>query len=143
MDAGTREFVRRRAADRCEYCLLRQKYGDLTHHIEHIVAKQHGGTDEVSNLALACHRCNLRKGPNLTAIDPITRELVPLFHPRRNGWAEHFVLEGERVVGLTAVGRATIQLLAMNDARRLELRAQILNSGELPQPNRAESTWEA
>jgi hypothetical protein len=130
MDAGTREFVRQRASGRCEYCLLRQEYRDLTHHIEHITAKQHGGSDEVSNLALACHRCNLRKGTNLTSIDPVTREIVSLFHPRDNGWAEHFILEGELIVGITAVGRATIQLLAMNDARRLELRMQILNSGE-------------
>jgi hypothetical protein len=40
-------------------------------------------------------------------------------------------MEGERITGITAVGRATVQLLAMNDARRLELRTQILNFGEL------------
>jgi hypothetical protein len=130
MDAATRDFVRRRAASRCEYCLLRQEYCDLTHHVEHIVARQHGGSDDASNLALACHRCNLRKGPNLTAIDPVTREVVPLFHPRSNDWAEHFIVESERIIGITAVGRATVQLLAMNDARRLELRTQILSSGE-------------
>jgi hypothetical protein len=130
MDAGTREFVRRRASGRCEYCQLRQEYSDLTHHIEHITAKQHGGSDEVSNLALACHRCNLRKGTNLTAIDPVTREIVSLYHPRDSGWAEHFISEGELIVGITPVGRATIQLLAINDARRLELRRQILNLGE-------------
>ena len=130
MDAATRDFVRRRAAGRCEYCLLRQEHCDLTHHVEHIVAKQHGGSDDASNLALACHRCNLRKGPNLTAIDPVTREVVPLFHPRSNDWAEHFIVESERIIGITAVGRATVQLLAMNDARRLELRTQILSSGE-------------
>ena len=130
MDAATRVFVRQRAAGRCEYCLLRQEHCDLTHHVEHIVARQHGGTDDASNLALACHRCNLSKGPNLTAIDPITREVVPLFHPRSSEWVEHFILEGERIVGITAVGRATVQLLTMNDARRLELRAQILNSSE-------------
>jgi hypothetical protein len=130
MDAATREFVRQRAAGRCEYCLLHQEHCDLTHHVEHIVAKQHGGTDDASNLALACHRCNLRKGPNLTAIDPLTREVVPPFHPRSSEWMEHFILEGERIVGITAVGRATVQLLAMNDARRMELRTQILNSGE-------------
>jgi hypothetical protein len=39
-------------------------------------------------------------------------------------------MEGERVIGITAVGRATLQLLAMNDPRRVELRAQILSSGE-------------
>ena len=132
MDAATRDFVRRRAAGRCEHRLLRQEHCDLTHHVEHIVAKQHGGSDDVGNLALACHRCNLRKGPNLTAIDPVTREVVPLFHPRSNDWAEHFIVESERIIGITAVGRATVQLLAMNDARRLELRAQILDSGEQP-----------
>jgi len=99
--------------------------------VEHIVAKQHGGTDEATNLALACHRCNLRKGTNPATIDPATHEIVPLFHPRKKDWTEHFAREGERILGVTAVGRATIQLLEMNDARRLELRAQILNSGEL------------
>ena len=94
MDAATRDLVRRRAADRCEYCLLPQEYSDLTHHIEHIVAKQHGGTDEVENLALACHRCNLRKGPNLTGIDPATSAVEPLFHPRRDEWTSHVRLRG-------------------------------------------------
>jgi len=55
MDAATRDFVRRRAAGRCEYCLLRQEHCDLAHHVEHIVAKQHGGSDDAGNLALACH----------------------------------------------------------------------------------------
>jgi 5-methylcytosine-specific restriction endonuclease McrA len=132
MDAATRDFVRRRAAGRCEYCLLPQEHCDLTHHVEHIVAKRHGGPDDESNLAPACHRCNLRKGPNLTAIDPVTREVVPLFHPRSHEWAEHFIVESERIIGISAVGRATVQLLAMNDARRLELRTQILSSGEQP-----------
>jgi 5-methylcytosine-specific restriction endonuclease McrA len=71
-DAEVKDLVRQRAGDRCEYCGLRQKHSHLAHHIEHIVAKQHGGTDELGNLALACHRCNLRKGPNLTGIDPVT-----------------------------------------------------------------------
>ena len=69
MDAATRSFVRQRAENRCEYCLLSQEHSELTHHIEHIIAKQHGGSDEVDNLALACHRCNLRKGPNVTGIE--------------------------------------------------------------------------
>jgi 5-methylcytosine-specific restriction endonuclease McrA len=64
-----RDLVRRRAGDRREYCLLRQEHSHLTHHVEHILAKQHGGSDESANLALACQRCNLRKGPNLTGID--------------------------------------------------------------------------
>ena len=132
MDAATRDLVRRRAANRCEYCLLPQEYSDLTHHIEHIVAKQHGGTDEAENLALACHRCNLRKGPNLTGIDPTTDAVEPLFHPRRDEWASHFRLRGVLIEGVTPVGRATVHVLAVNDARRLELRTELLKHGGLP-----------
>ena len=93
MDAATRALVRERADNRCEYCLLRQEYCEFTHHIEHIISKQHGGRDAVDNLALACHRCNLKKGPNLTGVDPETGELAPLFHPRRNRWEEHFTFQ--------------------------------------------------
>ena len=131
MDAATRDFVRRRADNRCEYCLLRQKYSRLTHHLEHIVAKRHGGLDDTENLALACHRCNLRKGPNLTGVDPGSGELVPLFHPRRDRWAEHFLFRGARIEGITPVGRASVHVLAMNDARRLDLRFELLALGEV------------
>jgi len=82
IDGEVRELVRRRANNRCEYCLLQQAYSDLTHHVEHIVAKSHGGSDDLGNLALSCQRCNLRKGPNLTGIDPVTSQATSLFHPR-------------------------------------------------------------
>ncbi len=132
MDASTRDFVRRRAANRCEYCLLPQEYSDLTHHIEHVVARQHRGSDEVDNLALACHRFNLRKGSNLTGIDPVTGAVEPLFHPRRDEWTNHFRLRGVHIEGITSVGRTTVDVLAVNDARRLELRAELLTRRELP-----------
>lgn len=125
MDAAARDLVRRRADNRCEYCLLPQAHSELTHHVEHIVAKQHGGSDDVDNLALACHRCNLRKGPNLSGIDPLSAKLVPLFHPRRDAWADHFSLRGVRITGITPIGRATAHVLAMNDVRRLELRSEL------------------
>jgi 5-methylcytosine-specific restriction endonuclease McrA len=35
-------------------------------HVEHIVSRQHGGSDDPNGLALACDRCNAYKGPNLT-----------------------------------------------------------------------------
>jgi hypothetical protein len=95
------------------------------------VAKQHGASDHPDNLALSCHRCNLHKGPNLTGIDPQTGEIAPIFHPRRNQWAEHFVFEGVRIEGIGPTGRATVDVLATNDIRRLELRQQILKLGEL------------
>ena len=131
MDATTRELVRRRADYRCEYCLLREEHSELTHHIEHIIAKQHGGGDDAGNLALACHRCNLHKGPNLTGLDPTSGDLVPLFNPRRDRWTEHFLFHGVRIGGITPIGRATVKLLAMNDVRRLELRSQLLAHSQL------------
>ncbi len=130
MDAATRALVRVRAGDRCEYCRLRQGQSRLTHHVEHIVARQHGGSDDPSNLALACHRCNLHKGPNLTGLDPASGDLTPLFDPRRDRWADHFDFAGPRLVGLTAIGRATIRVLEMNDERRVERRAELLALGE-------------
>ena len=105
-------------------------YFELRHPIEHIIAKQHGGADDDENLALACHRCKLR-GPNLKGIDPQTGQVVPLFHPRRQQWIDHFAINGVHVVGLSAVGRATVQVLELNDARRLELRSEILKQSDL------------
>ena len=132
MDAKTRELVRRRAGERCEYCLLRQEQTGLTHHVEHITAKQHGGTDDEGNLALACNRCNACKGPNLTGIDTETGAIVPLFHPRLDAWADHFEFQQARIVGRTPKGRATAFVLQMNDERRIERRAELLALGELP-----------
>lgn len=122
IDAAVRAFVRQRARSRCEYCgLFQEAEPFFTYHIEHIVARQHGGTDDAENLALACYHCNCRKGPNLTAIDPQSGRVVPLFHPRQHAWAEHFALAGDVVEGRTPIGRATMSLLRMNapDRRRL------------------------
>jgi hypothetical protein len=132
MDAATRGLVRERAGDRCEYCLLRQGQSNLAHHVEHIIARQHGGPDDPSNLALACSRCNAHKGPNLTGIDPASGQIVPLFHPRRDVWMDQFEFQGPRIVGLTPTGRATVHVLAMNDERRVERRVELLARGELP-----------
>lgn len=126
MDAATRERVRIRAQDRCEYCLMPQAaVPQSTFHIEHIIARQHHGTDDPGNLALACDRCNFHKGPNLSAIDPQTGQTVPLFNPRVDVWSTHFGWDGHRIAGRTAVGRATVGLLQMNTRNRLQYRAKI------------------
>jgi len=132
MDAELRRFVRQRAGNRCEYCRLHQRH-DRFHpfHIEHIIARQHRGSDEPNNLALACHQCNLHKGTNLSSFDPDTNEIVRLFHPRRDRWADHFKLDGPLVVGITAAGRTTAWLLQMNSDERLEWRRVLLALGEL------------
>ena len=122
-DVGERESVRRRAEERCEYCGLSQAAEPFfTFHIEHIIARQHGGGDEEENLALACYHCNCHKGTNLSAIDPLTGEVVPLFHPRTQHWPEHFTQSGAIIEGRSAIGRATVSLLRMNSPDRRRLR---------------------
>jgi len=132
MDAATRRLVRRRGGGRCEYCLIRQEHTETTHHIEHITAKQHGGSDDPANLALACIHCNSHKGPNLTGIDPDSGEVVSLFHPRRERWEDHFTLQQALIIGRTPTGRATVHVLAMNAAYRLHVREELIAQGSYP-----------
>jgi hypothetical protein len=103
----------------------------LTFHIEHITARQHGGGDDSSNLALACPDCNAHKGPNLTSIDPETGRLVALFNPRRDVWSEHFSFDGPMIVGRTPAGRATVRLLYMNEEARVEMRWRLQQAGAM------------
>jgi hypothetical protein len=98
-------------------------------HLEHIIARQHGGATELSNLAWACHRCNRQKGPNLSGIDPETGLIVQLFNPRITAWAWHFELRGYELVGQTSTGRATVMLLQMNAPRRVERRTDLVKRG--------------
>jgi Restriction endonuclease len=131
MDPALRELVRERAGGRYEYCHLPEEFSELLFHVEHIIPRQHRHDDTAENLALACPACNLVKGPNLTGIDPLTNQVTPLFHPRREKWNEHFGYDGTRIVGKTAIGRTTVSLLRMNDAHRLRVRALLLASGRL------------
>lgn len=131
MDQALRSLVRRRAGDLCEYRRLPQAASLFARfHVEHVVARQHAGRTEPDNLALACSFCNFHKGPNIAGLDPESGQLASLFHPRRDVWTEHFAWQGTLVVGRTAIGRATVQLLAMNDWQRVEVRDNLHSLGE-------------
>ena len=128
--------VRRRASYHCGYCRVPQAAFRRPFHLEHVVAKQHGGTTELDNLALACWHCNLKKGPNLTGIDPETAQITHLFHPRKDRWEDHFGVAvgtllplGIEIRGLTATGRATIGVLGMNEEMRQMLRYELWLEG--------------
>jgi hypothetical protein len=130
MDASTRRLVRHRAAERCEYCRLPQAASPWAlFQIEHIRPIKHHGTDELSNLCLACGHCNRHKGPNLASVDPVTSDLTPLFNPRTDDWVSHFRFAEHRILGLTAIGRVTVDILKMNAVRRVELRIQLAREG--------------
>jgi 5-methylcytosine-specific restriction endonuclease McrA len=122
-----REAVRRRARGAYEYCQLPQAASVLPHQVDHIIGKQHQGTDALDNLCLCCIRCNLKKGPNIASVDPETGHVVSLFHPRRHVWPEHFSLsEDGRLHGLTPEGRVTVQLMDMNEISRMSMRSLLL-----------------
>ena len=123
ISAETARAVRSRANGICEYCLFAEVDSSLSFHVEHIIARMHGGSDEVGNLALACPNCNLRKGTNLTGIDPDSGMVRQLFHPRTQRWTEHFELKQGRIVAASPEGRTTLWLLDMNEPRRVRLRA--------------------
>ena len=115
--------ARARAADRCQYCLMHQSLQGAAFHTEHIVPRAKGGVTELSNLALACPSCNLRKADRCSATDPVSGARVPLFHPVQQVWTDHFRFNGHQIEGLTPVGRATALVLGFNDARRRRIRA--------------------
>jgi HNH endonuclease len=133
LSAQQRARVRRRAQYRCEYCRLPQRASILPHQVDHIIAQQHLGTDEENNLCLCCLRCNLKKGPNIASIDPEASNggtIVTLFHPRKQRWPDHFLLqENGRIVGTTPEGRATARLLDFNAEDRLQLRHVLMRQG--------------
>lgn len=80
----------------------------------------------LNNLAFSCLHCNAHKGPNVAGTDQQTGQLVRLFDPRKDSWAEHFAWSGATLTGLTAIGRATIQVLAINEPAFLEVREILL-----------------
>jgi hypothetical protein len=132
LDATLRKMVRDRAGCCCEYCLLPDSCDPLPFCVDHIIAQQHLGATVEHNLAWSCFSCNTHKGPNIAGIDPVSRRLTRLFHPRRDAWTAHFSRTGAELNGLSAVGRATLQVLNINDAERVEHRRLLMALGEYP-----------
>jgi hypothetical protein len=61
----------------------------------------------------------------------VTGSIERLFDPRHQEWPDHFLFRGPVIVGLTAIGRATVEVLNMNERRRVQLRAELQVRGEL------------
>jgi hypothetical protein len=114
MDDSLAREVRRRAGNVCEYCRIPQQFYPAPFQ---------------TNLALACLHCNAHKGPNIAGIDPKGEQLTALFNPRRHKWQRHFRYRGTQLIGRTAVGRTTIEVLNMNGAYLQQLRRELLEEG--------------
>lgn len=110
------EGVADRAEHRCEYCHAPEIAFNFPFEVEHIIPKSRQGGDTDDNLALACRSCNIHKGNRITAVDPESQSEVELFNPRTHTWNEHFQATiTTEIIGITAIGRATVIGLNMNN----------------------------
>jgi hypothetical protein len=128
--------VRLRAGFLCEYCHSAERWQYVEFTVDHVVPLSCGGGDHLDNLALACFHCNRRKWDRQSAADPLTGESSMLFHPRRHLWSDHFVwaADGVHLVGLTAIGRATVAHLDLNRERALFIRGADVKIDRHPPP---------
>ena len=60
--------------------------------------------------------------------------MVPLFHPRQQRWQDHFAWNEDftLVIGITPVGRATVDTLHLNRVRLVNLRRILVASATHP-----------
>lgn len=123
-----------RAHGCCEYCHSQAKFAMQSFSIEHITPQSRSGETTASNLALACQGCNNHKYTKIDGYDPITGEIVTLFHPRNQQWKDHFSWNDSfiRIIGITPTGRATVEELNLNREGLLNLRKILYEVGEHP-----------
>jgi hypothetical protein len=132
--ASLRRLAIERANNRCEYCGISQIGQVATFHIDHIFPVAAGGETSTENLALACVSCSLRKGARQNFEDSEIGEVVSIFNLRQQVCNEHFQWSGVQIVGLTAIGRATVQALNLNRPTMLAIRAEEELLGRHPPP---------
>ncbi len=118
----------------CAYCYTTEANTGQPMTVDHIIPQSQGGTTMFENLCFACRRCNEFKGSVDSAKDPLTGETAVLFHPRQQTWVDHFQWDeaGALLIGLTAVGRATIVALNMNNPVIVDTRRRWVSVGWHP-----------
>jgi HNH endonuclease len=132
-----RTFVAERAGYICEYCRSPLSFSLQPFVVEHIVPSSKGGTDDPDNLACDCGGCNSYKYNKTEALDPASGRSVPLYHPRRQKWTDHFAWHDNflEIIGLTPSGRATVEALRLNRPELINIR-RLLILGNLHPPKR-------
>lgn len=132
--AQQRQRIIERAKGQCEYCRCPADFATQSFSVEHIIPASRGGKTILDNLALACPGCNAHKYIKTEVPDPIDRTLVPLYNPRTQKWQDHFRWneESTRIIGLTPIGRATVDTLQMNRPGVMNIRRILFITGLHP-----------
>ncbi len=132
--AQQKKVVAERANRCCEYCKSQVRFAIQPFSIEHIIPKSQGGDTTLDNLALACQGCNNHKYNKTEGRDSISGDIVPFYHPRQQRWSEHFAWNNDfiLIIGLTPVGRTTVEALQLNREGVVNLRKVLYAMGEHP-----------
>jgi len=98
MKPDPRQHIYERDNFTCRYCgwsgvtnFDQGLLGSLT--IDHVVPKKHGGSEEDSNLVVACHVCNMLKGQEKCSSIENDREIIARKRAKYRTWFENFVLK--------------------------------------------------
>ena len=118
----------------CEYCLIAEEDTFYGCEVDHIISEKHGGPTEADNLCYACVFCNQAKGSDVGSIHWETEEFVRFFNPRTDRWADHFVLVGSQIEGVTAIGAVTARILGFSIGERLLERHTLQGMNRYPSP---------
>ncbi len=112
-----------------QLCDFRQSFD-----VEHIIPLFADGESISENLALSCHGCNLYKSNKTKGFDVITEKEIRLFNPRDDKWNEHFTWAESFsiIVGLTPIGRATVESLNLNRIGSVNKRQVLSAFGKHP-----------
>jgi len=126
--------VRTHFANRCAYCQTAEALTVTTFEFEHIIPRSAHGQTVFANLCLSCPAYNRHKAQRQTGVDPLSNEIVPLFHPHQQLWQDHFQWSenSTEIIGLAPTGRATIIALKMNRPQLIRIRQIWVSIGEHP-----------
>ncbi len=137
--AQQKKAVAERANGCCEYCRSQVRFAIQPFSIEHIIPRSAGGQTVLDNLALSCQGCNNHKYNKTEGRDPVSDDTVPLYHPRKQRWSNHFAWNDDftLIIGFTPTGRSTVEALQLNREGVVNLRRVLYAMGEHPpvEPN--------
>ncbi len=137
ISATLREAVILRASKCCEYCKSQDKYSPTFFTIDHTLPESLDGSTDFENLAYACFLCNRLKSNKLKIFDTATDKWIQLFNPRKDIWQEHFAWNDDAtpIVGITVIGRITVNELKLNREKLIEYRLSLIPFGTHPSEN--------